>query len=78
VLIEEFQRADPDAWLERWAYANTLAVLAGPEDADDLLELLGDRRRGRGREMLCDALKRTKCVPRAHLVGCRAERSAAT
>ncbi len=64
VLIEEFRRADPDAWLEKWAYANTLAVLAGPEDADDLLELLRDRRHGRAREMLCDALKRTK-DPRA-------------
>jgi hypothetical protein len=63
-LVAEFRRADPDLWLEKWAYASTLATLAGPEVADDLLELLRDRRHGRTREMLCDALKRTK-DPRA-------------
>ena len=63
-LIEEFRRAEPEAWLEKWAYANKLATLAGPEVADDLLELLRDRRHDRAQEMLCDALKRTK-DPRA-------------
>jgi HEAT repeat protein len=64
VLIDEFRRDESDSWLQKWAYANTLAAIAGPEVADDLIELLQDRGHGRGREMLCDALKRTK-DPRA-------------
>jgi hypothetical protein len=60
LLIDEFRRDESETWLQKWAYANTLATIAGPEVADDLIELLHDRRHGRGREMLCDALKRTK------------------
>jgi hypothetical protein len=63
-IVTEFQSADVDAESEKWAYANALATLAGPEVADDLLELVGDRHHGRARQMLCDALKRTK-DPRA-------------
>jgi HEAT repeat protein len=60
VLIDEFRRDESETWIQKWAYANTLATIAGPEVADDLIELLHDRSHGRGREMLCDALKRTK------------------
>ena len=63
-IVAEFRTADMDAESEKWAYGNALATLADAELADDLLELIGDRRHGRAREMLCDALKRTK-DPRA-------------
>ena len=33
--------------------------ITGPADADDLVELLTDKRHGRARQMLCDALTRT-------------------
>jgi HEAT repeat protein len=62
VLIDEFRRSD--AHHLKWAIANALATLATKEDAEGLIELVGDRRHGRSREMLCDALKRTK-DPRA-------------
>lgn len=60
VLIDEFRRDESETWTQKWAYANTLATIAGPDVADDLIELLHDRCHGRGREKLCDALKRTK------------------
>jgi HEAT repeat protein len=60
-LVAEFRNAPTDAEVgAKWTYANTLATLADAEMADDLLELIRDRRHGRAREMLCDALKRTK------------------
>jgi HEAT repeat protein len=62
VLIDEFTRSDDDGL--KWAIANALATLATRDDAEGLIELLGDRRHGQSREMLCDALKRTK-DPRA-------------
>jgi HEAT repeat protein len=62
VLIDEFVAAD-DASL-KWAIANALATLATADEADRLIELLEDRRHGASRQMLCDALKRTK-DPRA-------------
>src|SRR5215218_1475862 len=63
-IVAEFRRADMDAETQKWAYGNALATLADAEVADDLLELLADRRHGSARQMLCDALKRTK-DPRA-------------
>jgi HEAT repeat protein len=63
-LVEEFRQAPSEAETTKWAYANTLATIAGPENADDLVELVRDRRHGITRQMLCDALKRTK-DPRA-------------
>lgn len=63
-IVAEFRGADMRAEAEKWAYANALSTLAGPDLADDLLELVRDRRHGRARQMLCDALKRTK-DPRA-------------
>ncbi len=43
-----------------WAIGNVLATVAGPGDADDLIELVRDPRHGSARQMLCDALARTK------------------
>ena len=47
-----------------WAIGNALSTLAGPDDASDIIELLRDRRYGTARQMLCDALTRTR-DPRA-------------
>lgn len=63
-IVEEFRQAPLDAETTKWAYGNALATLAGPEVADDLVELIRDKRHGIARQMLCDALKRTK-HPRA-------------
>jgi hypothetical protein len=63
-LVLEFRSASAIDETTKWAYANALATLAVPEIADDLLELIRDARHGRARQMLCDAVKRTK-DPRA-------------
>jgi HEAT repeat protein len=63
-IVAEFRNAEMGAEPEKWAYGNALATLADAEIADELLELVRDRRHGRARQMLCDALKRTK-DPRA-------------
>jgi hypothetical protein len=57
-LVAEFRRAD-DHWL-KWAIGNALATLADDSIADELVELARDRRHGGSREMLMDALARTK------------------
>jgi hypothetical protein len=62
VLTDEFTRSDDDRL--KWAIANALATLATKDAFEGLIKLLGDRRHGQSREMLCDALKRTK-GPRA-------------
>jgi hypothetical protein len=59
-LVDEFRSAEANAETAKWAYANALATLADADIADDLLELVADRRHGTARQMLCDALKRTK------------------
>jgi HEAT repeat protein len=60
-LIVEFRRPDyADEASLRWAIGNTLATLAGPADADAIIEILDDRSAGMARQMLCDALSRTK------------------
>jgi hypothetical protein len=63
-ILDEFRRAPIDDQSTKWAYANALATLADADLADDLIELLRDARHGSSRQMLCDALKRTK-DPRA-------------
>jgi HEAT repeat protein len=63
-IVAEFRNADMDADAQKWAYGNALATLADAELADDLLKLVADHRHGSARQMLCDALKRTK-DPRA-------------
>ena len=63
-ILVEFRSAPMDDETTKWAYGNALATLADAGVADDLIELLGDPRHGRARQMLCDALKRTK-DPRA-------------
>ncbi len=57
VLLREFRR--PNASIDaRWAVANSLAVVADASVFDELVELAADKRYGRSREMLMDALAR--------------------
>ena len=57
-LVAEFRRADDHGL--KWAIGNALATLADDSIADELVDLARDRRHGRSREMLMDALARTK------------------
>jgi hypothetical protein len=59
-LVAEFDRADDEEWALKWAIGNPLATLADDSIAEELIVLAGDRRHGRSREMLMDALARTK------------------
>ena len=59
-LVSEFRKADDDEWALKWAIGNALATLADASILDDLIELASDRRHGRSRKMLMDALARTK------------------
>ena len=60
-LIAEFRRPEyVDEAALRWAIGNTLATLAAPDDADAIIEILQDRTAGMARQMLCDALARTR------------------
>jgi hypothetical protein len=65
-LVEEFRRADDEAL--KWAIGNALATLADASIVDDLIELADDRRHGRSRAMLMDALARTKDERALHLL----------
>jgi HEAT repeat protein len=60
-LIAEFRKAsaDEESGL-KWAIANALATLADDSITNELIELARDRRHGIAREMLMDALARTK------------------
>lgn len=58
VLVDEFRQLDDE--LAKWAFGNALATLADESVADDLIALLRETKHGTGRQMLCDALKRTK------------------
>ena len=58
-MIDEFRRSADDRSLA-WVAGNALSTLASPSDADAIIDLLRDRRFGTGRQMLCDALKKTK------------------
>jgi HEAT repeat protein len=58
LLVAEFRRADDHGL--KWAIGNALATLADDSIADELVELAQDRRHGSSREMLMDALARTK------------------
>jgi hypothetical protein len=62
-LLAEFRKAPGDSGL-KWAIGNALSTLADSSLADDLIVLVQDRTHGRGRQMLCEALRRTK-DPRA-------------
>ena len=59
-LVAEFRRAPDEEWALKWAIGNALSTLADASIVDDLVELAADRRHGKGREMLMDALGRTK------------------
>jgi hypothetical protein len=65
-LVNEFREAPLTTEWDgaRWAYANALSTIADADVAGDLIELLRDRRYGSARQMLCEALRRTK-DPRA-------------
>jgi HEAT repeat protein len=63
-LTAAFRGLPPEQDSVKWAIGNALATLADAGVADDLLELLRDSRHGYSRQLLCDALKRTK-DPRA-------------
>jgi HEAT repeat protein len=63
-LVDEFGRTPADEASLKWAIANALSTLADPSLADDLIELLQGPDQGAGRQMLCEALRRTK-DPRA-------------
>jgi HEAT repeat protein len=68
-LIAEYRRpAYVDEHHLRWTIADTLATLAGPADADEIIELLADRDAGTVRQMLCAALSRTKDPRRVHVL----------
>jgi hypothetical protein len=60
-LVDEFRAAgDEEETGLQWAIGNALATLADDSIADDLIGLARDRQHGRGRQMLMDALARTK------------------
>jgi hypothetical protein len=52
----------------RWAIGSTLATIAGPSDADDIVHILRDSRQGKAREMLCAALVRTRSHHRVEVL----------
>jgi len=59
-LLEEFHRPEYSTHSTLlWSIGSTMATLAGPADADDIIEILQDRSRGTARQMFCDALMRT-------------------
>jgi hypothetical protein len=68
-LIEEFGRPEyAEEPSLRWAIGNTLATIAGPADADGIIEILRDRSGGMARQMLCDALARTRDPRRVNVL----------
>ena len=63
-LIAAYRRLSDSESGARWAIANALSTLVGPTDADDVITLLRNPSSGVARQMLCDALTRTR-DPRA-------------
>ena len=64
-LIEEFRKTPVDTQPSlKWAIGNALAEVADASVFEELVELIRDRKHGRGRKMLTLALARTK-DPRA-------------
>jgi hypothetical protein len=60
-LLAEFVRPEHSgADSLKWAIGSTVATLARADDADALVDILRDRSHGRSRQMLCDALVRTR------------------
>ena len=68
-LLAEFNRPEYESHVGlRWAIGSTLATLAGPSDADAIIEILRESRHGIARQMLCDALVRTRDHRRADVL----------
>jgi HEAT repeat protein len=65
-LVAEFRRQHTsDDWMStKWAVGSAISEVRDPSVADDVIELLRDRRHGGARQMLCEALRRMK-DPRA-------------
>jgi hypothetical protein len=63
-LLSEFRRVPDDELSLKWAIGNALSTLADASLADGLIDLLKDPSQGKGRQMLCEALRRTN-DPRA-------------
>lgn len=59
VLVAEFRRPE-NGFAAKWALGNALATLVDASVADDVIALLREREHGRARQMLCDALGRTR------------------
>lgn len=59
-LIAAYRRMPDSEQGTKWSIANALSTLAGPAEADEVIRLLHDRGSGRARQMLCDALVRTR------------------
>jgi HEAT repeat protein len=56
VLIEEFRSADESADSYKWAIGNALETIGDPRVANELIEILRDKRHGSARQMLAIAL----------------------
>jgi hypothetical protein len=63
-LIAAYRRMPDSESGVKWAIADALSTLVAASDADDVIILLRDRGSGVARQMLCDALTRTR-DPRA-------------
>jgi hypothetical protein len=60
-LLAEFVRPEhAGAHSFKWAIGNTVATLARADDADAIIAVLRDRGHASSRQMLCDALVRTR------------------
>jgi hypothetical protein len=60
-LVAEFRQAPPETELGlKWAIGNALSVVADDSVFDDVVDLVQDKRHGRGREMLALALANMK------------------
>jgi hypothetical protein len=68
-LLAEFRRPEyADASSLRWTIGDAMASLAGPADADAIIEILCDRANGHAREMFCDALVRSRDARRVDVL----------
>jgi HEAT repeat protein len=68
-LLAEFRRPEyADASSLRWTIGDAMASLAGPADADAIIEILCDRANGHARQMFCNALVRSRDARRVDVL----------